>query len=191
MVVFYLQQKHRCVAACTIHLVWNVTINPQGSQKAHDPAPLSHPAPIPPRSRWKKHEESMDAQQQRQLVLYPASTKAQKTVEEGLAARGFDVRRLNTYDTVPAEWDVHAEAAAAGVSVAAFGSPSAVKTWASRLGVGKEGKGAVAACIGETSAKACRGAGWPDSAIFYPEKPGMDGWAKAVSDALIAVEALV
>lgn len=44
-------------------------------------------------------------------VLYPASKKAQKTLEEGLAARVgpdgkplFEVVRLNTYDTVPAEW---------------------------------------------------------------------------------------
>ena len=44
-------------------------------------------------------------------VLYPASKKAQKTLEDGLAARvgadgrpQFEVVRLNTYDTVPAEW---------------------------------------------------------------------------------------
>lgn len=140
-------------------------------------------------------------------VLYPASAKAQKTLESGLAARGFEVRRLNTYDTVPAEWDMAAEGAAAGASVAAFGSPSAVKTWAARLGVAggdsvtaagdegghrggrAEGGGALAACIGETSARACREAGWPESTIFYPEKPGMEGWAKAVGDALAAAKA--
>lgn len=139
-------------------------------------------------------------------VLYPASAKAQKTLESGLAARGFEVRRLNTYDTVPAEWDAAAEAAAGGASVAAFGSPSAVKTWAARLGVAVEGEGggggarggggggegaggALAACIGETSARACREAGWPESTIFYPEKPGMGGWAKAVEDALAAAKA--
>lgn len=130
-------------------------------------------------------------------VLYPASAKAQRTLESGLEARGFDVRRLNTYDTVPAEWDAEAGAAAAVVSVAAFGSPSAVKTWAARLGVasgeereeGSKGlRGALAACIGETSARACREAGWPESTIFYPEKPGMEGWAKAVGDALASVK---
>lgn len=161
--------------------------------------------------------------EQRRRVLYPASAKAQKTVETGLRARGFDVRRLNTYDTVPASWDEAAEAAAAAAAVAAFGSPSAVKTWAARLGVaagvgggggageaaGSEGAGtareavregegspsagagragALAACIGETSARACREAGWPESAIFYPEKPGMEGWAKAVVDALAALK---
>lgn len=148
-------------------------------------------------------------------VLYPASAKAQKTVETGLQARGFEVRRLNTYDTVPATWDETAGAAAAGAAVVAFGSPSAVKTWAARVGVavattraggaGREdaeitdadadatgagggARGAVAACIGETSARACREAGWPESTIFYPEKPGMEGWAKAVGDALATVE---
>lgn len=138
-------------------------------------------------------------------ILYPASSKAQKTLESGLTARGFDVRRLNTYDTVPAAWDANDEAAAAGASVAAFGSPSAVKTWTARLGVARGGgggdgeeeevetraqdgrSGALAACIGETSARACREAGWPDSSIFYPDKPGMEGWAKAVGEALAAV----
>lgn len=154
-------------------------------------------------------------------VLYPASAKAQKTLESGLQARGFDVRRLNTYDTVPASWNEDAKAAAAAATVAAFGSPSAVKTWAARMGVaagvgggggtkrdgrtgtegeseregaevpadaGSGGAGALAACIGETSARACREAGWPESAIFYPDKPGMEGWARAVGDALATVK---
>lgn len=128
------------------------------------------------------------------LVLYPASSRAQKTVESGLTARGFNVRRLNTYDTVPAEWDSGVETAAKAASVVAFGSPSAVKTWARKMGVesgmNQQGTGdAVAACIGEISARACREAGWADSAIFYPEKPGMEGWARAVLDALEVVKA--
>lgn len=123
-------------------------------------------------------------------VLYPASVKAQKTLEEGLKARDFDVLRLDTYDTVAAEWTAELEAEAAKVPVVAFGSPSAVKTWATRLGVGDgPGQGALAACIGETSATACRGAGWPDSTVFYPKKPGMEGWVQAVSKALLALEA--
>lgn len=128
------------------------------------------------------------------LVLYPASSRAQETIEAGLTARGFNVRRLNTYDTVPAEWDSGAEAAAKAASVAAFGSPSAVKTWARKMGVApgtnRQGTGdALAACIGKTSARACREAGWADSAIFYPEKPGMEGWARAVLDALETIKA--
>lgn len=145
--------------------------------------------------------EEQERRDPRPLVLYPASARAQKTLESGLVARGFEVRRLNTYDTVPANWDEETRIRAAGATVAAFGSPSAVKTWASRLGVAREdGKkgdqeggagvgGAFAACIGETSARACRQAGWPESTIFSPEKPGMDGWATAVGDALAAIQA--
>lgn len=145
----------------------------------------------------------------RRVVLYPASAKASNQLQDGLTARGFEVRRLDTYNTVPAQWDAAAEAAAQSASVVAFGSPSAVKTWAARVGVfdsaaakmgeggredgrrrGSGGGGAVAACIGNTSATACRKAGWPDEAIFYPESPGMEGWAKAVGDALAAVGTL-
>ncbi|CAM9290048.1 unnamed protein product [Phaeothamnion confervicola] len=115
-------------------------------------------------------------------ILYPASSKAQRTLEDGLAARGFAVRRLDVYDTVPADWSAADEAAAATAAVAAFGSPSAVKTWAARRGVA----GCLAACIGETSAVACRKQGWPEEAIFYPEQPGMDGWVAAVARALQA-----
>ena len=142
----------------------------------------------------------------RPRVLYPASARAQMTLESGLVARGFHVQRLNTYDTVPAEWDASAEAAAMAASVVAFGSPSAVKTWAVRAGVARETiferkeaaggpregitrAGALAACIGETSARACREAGWAESAIFYPEKPGMEGWARAILDAVAVAKA--
>lgn len=37
-------------------------------------------------------------------VLYPASRRAANTLEGKLGGRGFEVVRLNTYDTVPAEW---------------------------------------------------------------------------------------
>lgn len=135
------------------------------------------------------------------VVLYPASAKASNQLQDGLASRGFEVRRLDTYNTVPAQWDAATTAAAQSVSVVAFGSPSAVNTWAARIGVfdsaaAKQGEGgrggggggvrAVAACIGNTSATACRKAGWPEECIFYPERPGMEGWAEAVGDALTA-----
>jgi len=42
----------------------------------------------------------------------------------------------------------------------------------------------VACCIGETSASACRKNEWEEKNIFYPENPGVDGWAAAVADAL-------
>ncbi|CAM9221774.1 unnamed protein product, partial [Choristocarpus tenellus] len=116
-------------------------------------------------------------------ILYPASVKAQQTLEKGLQERGFEVHRLNTYDTIPALWGEEEKAAAASVTVAAFGSPSAVKTWAARVGT----KSTSAACIGETSASACRAAGWVEEQVFFPDKPGMEGWAQAVRDALEVV----
>lgn len=39
-----------------------------------------------------------------------------------------------------------------------------------------------AACIGSTSMKAAREAGMEH--IFYPEKPGLDGWTNAIMDAI-------
>eukprot|EP00611_Tribonema_gayanum_P006267 TRINITY_DN15563_c0_g1_i1.p1 TRINITY_DN15563_c0_g1~~TRINITY_DN15563_c0_g1_i1.p1 ORF type:complete len:300 (-),score=79.70 TRINITY_DN15563_c0_g1_i1:162-932(-) len=116
-------------------------------------------------------------------VLYPASARAPGTVQEGLEARGFHVVRLNTYDTGAAAWSDADLSNAAHAAVAAFGSPSAVKAWVSHMGV----EAAAAACIGVTSAKAAKAAGWSDDRIFWPEKPGMPGWAQAVEEALAGV----
>ncbi len=115
-------------------------------------------------------------------VLYPASCKAKTEVQGGLAARGFSCTRLNTYDTVSARWTPAQAEAAAAAAVVALASPSAVKVWAERVGTG-----AAAACIGETSAAACREAGF--RRVFWPDSPGIDGWAAAVSDALAALAA--
>jgi uroporphyrinogen-III synthase len=115
-------------------------------------------------------------------ALYPASAKAPGTVQAGLEARGFSVQRLNTYDTGAARWSPAEAAAAAQAAVATFGSPSAVKAWAAQRGT--EAHSALAACIGETSATACRAAGWSEAAVFWPEKPGMEGWVKAVEATL-------
>jgi uroporphyrinogen-III synthase len=115
-------------------------------------------------------------------ALYPASAQAPGIVQAGLEARGFSVQRLNTYDTGPARWSPAEAAAAAQAAVATFGSPSAVKAWAAQRGT--EAHSALAACIGETSATACRAAGWSEAAVFWPEKPGMKGWVKAIEAAL-------
>ena len=132
-------------------------------------------------------------------VLYPASKRAAHTLEDGLHARGvceageggregereggrrlFDVTRLNTYDTVPAEWSEADEAMAKACRVVTFASPSALKVWASRVGMEFN-----VACIGETTATAARQAGWKEERIFYPrEAPGIEGWAAAVGEAL-------
>jgi uroporphyrinogen-III synthase len=113
-------------------------------------------------------------------VLYPASARAQKTLENGLTERGFEVVRLNTYDTVTAVWTDEEREFAGQVKIACFASPSAVKGWL----INSDGDNSVlAACIGETSAKACREQGWSEESIFYPDKPGMEGWVQAVADA--------
>jgi uroporphyrinogen-III synthase len=114
-------------------------------------------------------------------ILYPASSKAKATLEKGLTARGFAVTRLDTYDTVTAQWSDAQKEDAAHVQVACFASPSAVKGW---LKNSSQNRQVLAACIGEASAQACRENEWPESQIFYPDKPGVAGWADAVADAL-------
>ncbi|VEU42998.1 unnamed protein product [Pseudo-nitzschia multistriata] len=113
-------------------------------------------------------------------VLYPASAKAKKTLQVDLMARGFDVTRLNTYDTVTATWGDEEKESSRRVEVACFASPSAVEGWLKNT----EGNTDVfAACIGITSATACREHGWDEKQIFFPEAPGLEGWIDAIQDA--------
>ena len=116
-------------------------------------------------------------------LLYPASAKAQDTLQTGLEDRGFIVTRLNTYDTVTATWTPEEESLAKSTNVACFASPSAVKAWVKNT-QHLDCPRALAACIGETSFAACIKNGWREEDIFYPEKPGIDGWAESVADAL-------
>ena len=108
-------------------------------------------------------------------VLYPASALAADVVESGLQARGFSTVRINTYTTVPADWSEEEHARATAASVVTFASPSAVRVWAERAGTG-----AAALCIGETSAKAARSAGFGD--VRCPESPGVEAWADTVAE---------
>lgn len=119
-------------------------------------------------------------------VFYPASAKAQDTLQTGLEERGFNVSRLDTYDTVAASWNAEQILLAQSVRVACFASPSAVKAWLKNT-VDFETPRALASCIGETSATACRKHNWEECNVFFPEKPGVDGWATAVVDALQCV----
>jgi len=119
-------------------------------------------------------------------VFYPASAQAKPTLQEGLEKRGFEVTRLNTYDTVPAKFSDAQFSSAKDADVVCFGSPSAVKAWLKNMG-GDRTERIPAACIGETSAQACREMGWDEENIFYPEKPGIGGWASVVVDALAKV----
>ena len=114
-------------------------------------------------------------------LLYPASAKAKKTLQSGLEARGFGVTRLNTYDTVTANWSNKQKEDARNVKIACFASPSSIKGWLQNT---DNNNSVVAACIGETSYKACKGHNWDESKIFYPEKPGIDGWVQAIQEAL-------
>lgn len=116
-------------------------------------------------------------------ALYPASAKANDTLQKGLEKRGFSVVRLNTYDTVPASWNDNQISLAKSASVVCFASPSAVKAWLKNTDRFETPR-ALASCIGETSATACRTNNWRREHIFYPEKPGVAGWAVAVADAL-------
>lgn len=129
--------------------------------------------------------EELPAKGEKTTLLYPASAKAALTLEEGLTARGFQVTRLNTYDTVTATWNHKQKETAKSVQVACFGSPSAVEGWILNTNNNKE---VLAACIGETSAKACRKNEWPEERIFFPEKPGILGWAVSVKEALETIQ---
>jgi uroporphyrinogen-III synthase len=131
-------------------------------------------------------------------ILYPASFKAADTIQENLEKRkdaAFRVVRMNTYDTVPAEFSQEQlDVAMDDIDIACFGSPSAVDAWLANidraLGIqdldddakkkvaGCNGN-VVAVCIGSTTAKRVLETGrWHASDIYYPSvDPGMDGWA--------------
>ena len=70
---------------------------------------------------------------------------------------------------------------AENAAAVALASPSATEIWAKRMGTRHP-----AACIGETSADACRKAGFLK--VFFPEMPGLDGWAGAVEEALASAK---
>jgi uroporphyrinogen-III synthase len=124
---------------------------------------------------------------QTQTVLYPASAQAAKTLQEGLTARGFVVTRLDTYDTLPTTWTGAEQSMASNVHVACFASPSAVTGWLENQKTGNN-KSVLAACIGETSAAACRLQGFPQENVFFPDKPGLAGWVAAVRAAVDSLE---
>lgn len=118
-------------------------------------------------------------------VLYPASSKAGTDLEQGLAARGFLVTRLNTYSTQsatgldPAQVDL-----ALAAPVATFASPTAVRAWVELVACRPGKWSGAAACIGSTSAVAARKAGL--SKVYFPDKPGLEGWVESVLEALRA-----
>ena len=115
-------------------------------------------------------------------ALYPASCRAPGTVANGLADRGFQVVRLNTYDTVTATWDAECKQVSQNCQIACFASPSSIRGWLSNT---NHNNSVMAACIGKTSASACQELGWDESCIFFSSgSPGIEGWVEAIRDAL-------
>ena len=109
-------------------------------------------------------------------VLYPSSAIAENTLEKGLQNRNFKVTRLNTYNTVPAIWTSAQEELAKSVDIVTFGSPSAVKTWAEKVGTDF-----TAVVIGPTSFKSAEKLGYKQ--VIAPENgsKGIEAWAQAIS----------
>lgn len=119
-------------------------------------------------------------------VLYPASNKAAKTLEQGLIKRGFQVKRVNTYDTVVVESiDSSILKMAERAQVVAVASPSAMKAW-SKLADEEAFHRMAVACIGSTSARAAEKSGIPSHRIFFPEKPGLDTFVESIEAALVS-----
>ena len=119
-------------------------------------------------------------------VLYPTSVIARSQMEDGLRARGFRVERLNTYTTAKvAELAPEAEATLRAARVVAFASPSAVRACVALLGSARADR-ITAACIGKTSADEAAKQGI--RRVYFPERPGLEGWVAAIRDALAAAK---
>ena len=101
-----------------------------------------------------------------------------------MESRYFDDLRINTYDTVTATWVDEQKESSERVKVACFASPSAVEGWLKNT---EQNTRVFAACIGITSASACKEFGWKDDNIFFPEAPGLEGWVDAIREATEAV----
>jgi uroporphyrinogen-III synthase len=82
---------------------------------------------------------------------------------------------------VTASWSEELKAVAKTANVACFASPSSIKGWLHNT---ENNKDVIAACIGETSATACRGHEWKENQIFYPDSPGLEGWVEAIQGAV-------
>lgn len=115
-------------------------------------------------------------------VLYPASVKASREIQDGLSERGFDVTRLNTYTSVPVE-DVEPQTLNLAISapVVAVASPSALRAWLNLISQVNNWNNSVA-CIGETTASAAKKLGL--KSIYYPTTPGLEGWVESILEAL-------
>ncbi|ONK64474.1 uncharacterized protein A4U43_C07F26450 [Asparagus officinalis] len=121
-------------------------------------------------------------------VLYPASVKASNDLEEGLSNRGFEVTRLNTYNTVAIQdIDEMVLQEAFCVPVVAVASPSALRAWVNLIPKSENWDKSVA-CIGETTALAAKRLGLMN--VYYPRNPGLEGWVDSIIEALRVHEQL-
>lgn len=117
---------------------------------AFPPAPAPAPATAP------------DGEPGRPSVLAPLAELAGPTIEDGLAAKGWAVERVEAYrTTIPAagngtEADTGDGPDPGPVDVVTFFSPSAVDRWVDRFGVA----GSAAVCIGPSTAARAEGRGF-------------------------------
>uniref|UniRef100_A0A383V9M9 Uroporphyrinogen-III synthase n=1 Tax=Tetradesmus obliquus TaxID=3088 RepID=A0A383V9M9_TETOB len=118
------------------------------------------------------------------VVLYPASVKASTDLQDSLAAAGFSVQRINTYNTIGISTvDQALLQQALAADVVTFGSPSAVKAWVALVGLQAAAQ-KMNVCIGSTSARACGNVGLPADTVIFPDAPGIDEWARCVLQGL-------
>lgn len=150
--------------------------------EAHSPD--LEPAFVPSKANAETLAAELPSPTPHSTVLYPASQRAQHTLQDGLAARGFTVTRLDTYSTEA----VAAVAPAAlqealTCAVVAVAAPSALKAW-TRIAGEAAAKARPVACIGGTSARAALRLGWPERSVFWPESPGLEGFVGSIKEAL-------
>ncbi|MDP2957738.1 MAG: uroporphyrinogen-III synthase [Longimicrobiales bacterium] len=114
-------------------------------------------------------------------VLFPASSMARPVLEQGLAALGADVHRVEAYRTVASPPDHAAVRAdlAQGVDAVVFASPSAVWGLGESLGGGmaRDLAGCASIAIGHTTADALSAAGV--APVVVADTPTVEGLVEA------------
>eukprot|EP00961_Rhodomonas_salina_P017118 230257-Rhodomonas_salina.1 len=107
-------------------------------------------------------------------VLLPVSVRARPDLQKMLEANGFSVLRLDIYDTVSVEWSEQQQRDAEMCSTVALASPSAIQIWRERVGTQ-----CPVVCFGESSASACRTAGFEH--VSSAARKGLEGWADEIA----------
>ena len=114
------------------------------------------------------------------VVVVAQAAGARRVVAEGLAAKGWDVRVVEAYRTVPVEPPAGALDAARGSDAILFTSASTVSSFVSAAGV--EGVPPVVVCIGPITAKAAADHGLRVTAV--PEKHTIPAMVEVLADVL-------